>query len=254
MEGNPNDRDPPKISYIDRGLALGLALGAGLGAALSAATDNSACLAIGIGCGMTFGIGIGSILQREHEDLGDYQYDGGQGVSENETSRVARWQASIARLRRRIFYAKHQVYSKARSLKRKEPDCSIVAASPAKGRKLREEKGTGLSLGWALAREDVLILTDGKLVLGDWHIPLDSIISATLESYAGLTSDSLVLKIATFDGVYYQFGLPDDPVWEQQTVLRLTKESGGFPTMRVVFWVCFVLACVIGYIVGPIQR
>jgi len=171
MEGNPNDRDPPKISYIDRGLALGLALGAGLGAALSAATDNSACLAIGIGCGMTFGIGIGSILQREHEDLGDYQYDGGQGVSENETSRVARWQASIARLRRRIFYAKHQVYSKARSLKRKEPDCSIVAASPAKGRKLREEKGTGLSLGWALAREDVLILTDGKLVFGDWHIP-----------------------------------------------------------------------------------
>jgi hypothetical protein len=59
---------------------------------LSAALDNPAFLSIGIGCGMTLGVAIGSSLQQRREGEGSEESelvvkgDGDQGISEDKSN------------------------------------------------------------------------------------------------------------------------------------------------------------------------
>ena len=71
MKGKLSGKEAEKTNYVSRGLAIGLVIGAGFGIALSAATDNPGLLAIGIGCGISLGVAIGSSLQRRHEGEGE---------------------------------------------------------------------------------------------------------------------------------------------------------------------------------------
>ena len=67
MKDNSTGQEPKRVDYVAQGFSLGLALGAGWGVVLSAALDRPWFIAIGVGCGISLGLAIGSSLQRRHE-------------------------------------------------------------------------------------------------------------------------------------------------------------------------------------------
>lgn len=76
--------------------------------------------------------------------------------------------------------------------------------------------------GWAFSRRGTLILTDERLLCGDWVIPVDKVKYAEA-TYFGA---AIILKVADNSGNHYQFGLQKDPAWIEQPVIpiKITDE------------------------------
>ena len=91
MKNTSTGQEPKKVDYVTQGFGLGLVLGAGWGVVLSAALDNPAFIAIGVGCGISLGLAIGTSLQRRHEEgagssEGVFKHDGGHPTGEDGSS------------------------------------------------------------------------------------------------------------------------------------------------------------------------
>ncbi|NEQ27118.1 MAG: hypothetical protein F6K28_50545, partial [Microcoleus sp. SIO2G3] len=142
-------------------------------------------------------------------------------------------------LAREIANACYLVSSRVRQFKKSFPEARVLAAGATRARKLQKDSPLQYEPGWITARRGVLILTETGLHCGDWTIPLNTIREATLSNVAG----GSVLKIATADEQYYQFGLQQDPAWEQQKVLplKIQKAELQFSTASVIMRL-FVLA------------
>lgn len=96
------------------------------------------------------------------------------------------------------------------------PDEAIHAYGAVKAmRSDNEERISGL--GWGFARRGTLILTEKRMVCGNWEIPLDKVKYAE----AVMFSSAFILKVADSSGHHYQFGLQDNPMWFNQSVLSI---------------------------------
>ena len=131
--------------------------------------------------------------------------------------------------------------------KAQEPNSQVLAAGATKARRLDEDSQIQHEAGWITARRGALILTQDKLVCGSWQIPLSTISDATLLRTKGILGEGLVLKVSTTDGQHYQFGLPYDPAWENQTALKLHVTEGKIAyskfsvALRVILGIALVV-------------
>jgi len=110
---------------------------------------------------------------------------------------------------------------KVNRFKQDNPDLQIIVAGSTKARKLKsDQKPRPIGLGWVMAGRSVLILSEDGLHFGNRFLPLSTISDATL--LKAPTVD--ILKVSTTDDEYYQFGLKNDPAWEEQLVLPIKIE------------------------------
>ena len=129
--------------------------------------------------------------------------------------------------------------------KKQNPEEQILAASATKARKNPIDAKVQYEAGWITSRRGTLILTADRLVCGSWEIPIATITEATLLQYDKRTTSGFILDIYA-NNEHYQFGLLYDPVWTQQTVLKLKVkneklEYSGFSIiLRVGFLIVFV--------------
>jgi hypothetical protein len=134
-----------------------------------------------------------------------------------------------------------------RRFKAKEPGSQVLAAGATKARRADRDSEIQYEAGWITAKRGTLILTQDKLVCGSWEIPLHSVSDAVLLRARALFATTLVLKVSTTDGQYYQFGLQYDPAWENQTALKLNitdgkiKDSRFSITIRIILWTALVI-------------
>lgn len=103
-----------------------------------------------------------------------------------------------------------------RKFRKSNPDEAIHAYGAVKAMRSDDEEGIS-GIGWGFARCGTLILTEKRLVCGDWEIPLDKVKYAE----AVMLGSGFVLKIADSSGSHYQFGLQKDPMWLNQSVLSV---------------------------------
>lgn len=118
--------------------------------------------------------------------------------------RITNW-IYLTPLHRRRFQARH-------------PDETVIIASATKGRITpRKTAEVRYEAGWITSRRGTLILTDRRLVLDDWSIPLEQIHHAEMVQFG----TGLVLKLST-DTQHYQFGLQSDQAWYEQQALAFS--------------------------------
>ncbi|MFH1778572.1 MAG: hypothetical protein ABH847_00870 [Candidatus Omnitrophota bacterium] len=112
-----------------------------------------------------------------------------------------------------------------KSLRKKEPNSKIIASGATKGRILKNESNVQYGFGWIISRRSALILTEEKLLCGNWVIPLSDIQKASMLKFRSTFSKGLVLKISTKNNKHYQFGLTYDPIWENQKILQFEIDT-----------------------------
>ncbi len=122
----------------------------------------------------------------------------------------------------------------------------ILAADGAKGIITKEDKGIERGLEWVTSQRAVVLLTDKKIISGQWNIPLENIEAAQLLKINSLFGPGQVLKLQTKDNKHYQFGMQFNPEWTSQTVLPLTLEHGEIKTSAFALIVRLIA---IGYII-----
>ena len=108
--------------------------------------------------------------------------------------------------------------------KNKHPDTPVLIADATKARQMEANADVKNGAGWIFSRRAVLMLTEDKLVCGDWHIPLNQIDSVSLLEVKQLFLKTHILKVQS-NGQHYQFGLPYNPSWEEQTHFPLKAEA-----------------------------
>ncbi|GAB5492980.1 MAG: hypothetical protein Phog2KO_31950 [Phototrophicaceae bacterium] len=96
------------------------------------------------------------------------------------------------------------------------PDETIHAYGATKGQ-LHDSEQPLAAYGWRSARRNTLILTDKRLICGDWEIQLNKVKYAE----AVMFGSAIILKVADSSGSHYQFALQEAPMWFKQTVLPI---------------------------------
>lgn len=124
------------------------------------------------------------------------------------------------------------------------PDEDVLAAGATKARVFSERNDeVQRSLGWATARRASLILSQKRLICGDWNIPLDSIDSSSYLRLSRRWSKALVLRVHTKDAKSYQFGLSHDEAWLTQNALPAAVEDGHITFSKgALVWRLMILA------------
>lgn len=89
----------------------------------------------------------------------------------------------------------------------------------------------------ALRSAELYSPESGLPVFEDFSIPISDIKHAVLIQTRQDSSGPLVLKIATADGYWYQFGLNYDPVWETSLPFPITKQFSKLKWSRYSIWV-----------------
>jgi hypothetical protein len=110
---------------------------------------------------------------------------------------------------------------KANQFKRKNPHLQLITAGATKARKLTRDLEPRYGVGWIMSRRSVLFLSDQGLHCGNWFIPLNTITEAKLIK----TPAGNILKVATTEEDFYQFGLNRNKKWDDQSVLPITIEK-----------------------------
>lgn len=106
------------------------------------------------------------------------------------------------------------------------PNEKVLAADASKGIVTTTNQDIQRGLDWVTSQRAVVLLTDKKLVCGNWIIPLDTISKAQLLKINSLFGSGQVLKIQTTDYKNYQFGMQLNHEWISQQQLPLTLEKG----------------------------
>jgi hypothetical protein len=106
------------------------------------------------------------------------------------------------------------------------PTETVIAADASKGIITSSDKQVERGLDWVTSQRAVVILTDKKLVCGQWTIPLNEISSTKLIRVNSLFGNGQVLSVQTSDKKTFQFGMQVNSEWTNQQVLQLTIENG----------------------------
>ena len=125
-----------------------------------------------------------------------------------------------------LMNAMYNVGGAVRRFMEQHPDEQILAAGASKARRMPEEKEVAYGAGWIVARRAPVILSDQRLMCGDWDILLAKIKYAEMMTLSGLFSKSLVIKVADDSGNHYQFGVQYDPAWLEQNALSFKQVEG----------------------------
>ncbi|MEL7433977.1 MAG: hypothetical protein AAFN11_08510 [Chloroflexota bacterium] len=96
------------------------------------------------------------------------------------------------------------------------PNETVLAYGATKAHRTDQENVVK-SYNWALSRRGTLILTDTRLVCGDWAIPLPKVKYAEVLTYGS----GYILKAGDNEGNHYQFAIQQDLMWTEQTALSL---------------------------------
>lgn len=113
-----------------------------------------------------------------------------------------------------------------RKYQNEHPTETVLAADASKGIVTTGNQDIQRGLDWITSQRAVVLLSDKKIVCGNWTIPLDSIQTVQLIEVNSLLGGGQVLKIQTKDGANYQFGMQRNPEWTNQQTLSLTQEKG----------------------------
>lgn len=106
------------------------------------------------------------------------------------------------------------------------PNERVFAADASKGIMTTTNQDIKRGLNWATSQRAIVMLTDQKIICGNWIIPLDTISTTQLVKINSLFGGGQVLKIQTTDDKNYQFGMQLNPEWTSQKKLPLTLEKG----------------------------
>ena len=108
--------------------------------------------------------------------------------------------------------------------KAEHPDETVIIAAASKARKMNNESGIGLGLGWATSRRAALILTENAFYCRDWVIPISKLKYAEIVSIPSIFGyTALVMKLADNEGNHYQFGLNNANLWLSQNVVSFKR-------------------------------
>ena len=102
---------------------------------------------------------------------------------------------------------------------------TTVAQAKTKARIVEKSAPIEYNPKWVNAKKGVLKLSEEKLWLKDWEIPLSAITSATLIEFYSFWEKSYILSVETTENIAYQFGLKLHPIWKKQTVLPLKLQG-----------------------------
>ncbi|MCR9145294.1 MAG: hypothetical protein NXI24_23850 [bacterium] len=144
----------------------------------------------------------------------------------------------------------YRVKSRKERFARRFPGEEILYASGSKGIRRKREIPVRIGPAWAFARRSVLILSTGRLVAGNWNIPLETIRAARLLRISGLFgSAGMILSVETNSGEYYQFGLMHHKTLLEQTALPLEQEDAKLQFSLLLFGIRLAATAYLAYIV-----
>ncbi len=132
----------------------------------------------------------------------------------------------ISKLLKRLVDLVYGTKRAVRQYQLDHPTETIVASDASKGILTSSGKQIGRGLDWVTSQRAVVLLTDKKLVCGQWAIPLNEITSTKLIKVSSLFGAGQVLSVQTADNRNYQFGMQVNSEWTDQRVLPLTMENG----------------------------
>lgn len=112
------------------------------------------------------------------------------------------------------------------AFRRENPGESILASGPSKLIVTDGDVPVRRGTDWVSATRGCFFLTDRRLLIGSWSLPLDQIVDARYVE-GGLLPKALVLKFSTVEGRHYQLGVAHDPAWFEQQALPLARDDAG---------------------------
>jgi hypothetical protein len=118
------------------------------------------------------------------------------------------------------------------NFKAAHPDETVLIAAASKAQRNHDEQPVQYGAGWVTARRAPVILTDKRLVCGDWDVPLEKVIYAEMVTYGS----GVILKIGDTDKFHYQFGMQWTSAWQEQGVLKIkpSEEKLAMSTFSIV--------------------
>lgn len=133
--------------------------------------------------------------------------------------------------------------TKLKNFQDKYPKDTIIAYGGCKGIKLNNDRNVKSGLKWLLSRRGFFILTNKRIVLGNWEILIDDVKRAELVKGGG----GMILKIAKSESEHYQFGLQHINELLDQNVLdiAIVKHSVNVSIHSIIIRIA--LAAYIGY-------
>lgn len=105
------------------------------------------------------------------------------------------------------------------------PTDKVLAGDASKTIITDQDEDVTKGVNWVKAKRAVLLLTESKIICGNWEIPIEEIKSAQLLKLSSLLADGMVLKIQTLEDINYQFGMQLNPEWMNQKILPLKLEK-----------------------------
>lgn len=140
----------------------------------------------------------------------------------------------------------YRTNSVRRKISANHPDESVLAANASKGIMTKENNDIKRGFDWATSQRAVLLLTNKRLICGEWDIPLEIIETAELVKIHTSFGTGQVLKLTTNDQDNFQFGMQLNKEWTEQTALPLTLEKGK---LKHSLYSIIVRLILVGYII-----
>ncbi|HMQ11564.1 MAG TPA: hypothetical protein PKB05_09650 [Oligoflexia bacterium] len=135
-----------------------------------------------------------------------------------------------------------------RKIQSRYPQDTIVAINAAKAIKSEQSMQVQRGMQWINSRRAVVCLTNKRIICKDWEIPLESIKNAEMMIFKSFLSQGQVLKIETFAGMHYQFGMQHQPAWLKQTVFNIEVVPCELKMSKFSWLVRAVLMLYLGYV------
>jgi hypothetical protein len=132
---------------------------------------------------------------------------------------LSRWSSALAD-------QMYGVRGAAERYRREHPDERIVGAAATKGIRTEGARPVERGVPWVTARRAPLIVTDRRIVCGDWDLPISDVVQAELLTLRAWVSSGAILKVATCDGRHYQFGMTDASAWSVELPFPVQRTEG----------------------------
>lgn len=130
-------------------------------------------------------------------------------------------------------------FIKIKRFKRNFPHEKILMNAATKAILSPQENNLERSAKWITSRRGILILSEKRLLCGDWEIELQDIVEAELIEIRSLFMKGLVLKIKDNQDRHFQFGLNYDKKWletDSQDLLGVNLKKGkmGYSPFSII--------------------